>query len=63
MLNGEARPVPDGLSVADLLRWLGLRLGTVVVERNGAVVVRSEAATTPLAAGDRLELVRAVAGG
>ena len=35
----------------------------IVVERNGEPVARSERATTRLASGDRLELVRAVAGG
>ena len=38
-------------------------LGTVVVERNGEALVRSELDGVVLADGDRLELVRAVAGG
>ena len=63
MLNGEERTIPDGLSVAGLVESLGFAVGTVVVERNGSVVVRSEAVSTLLAGGDRLELVRAVAGG
>ena len=62
-MNGEARSVDDGTSVADLVQSLGLGLGYVVVERNGDVVPRAEAATTALADGDTLELVRAVAGG
>jgi sulfur carrier protein len=46
-----------------LLEQLGLAGRLVVVERNGRPVPRSEVAATVLAEGDRLELVRAVAGG
>lgn len=63
ILNGVERTVPDALTVASLVTSLGFAVGSVVVERNGAVVVRSEAASTPVEAGDRMELVRAVAGG
>lgn len=61
--NGEAVEVPDGATVADLLGVLGLGGRWVLVERNGEAVRRADLATTRLAAGDRLELVRAVAGG
>lgn len=61
--NGDEVEVVDGATVADLLDALGLGQRLVVVERNGEPVPRSERATTVLAAGDRLELVRAVAGG
>ncbi len=55
--------VPGGATVDDLLRQLGLGGRWVLVERNGEPVNRRELATTVLAEGDRLELVRAVAGG
>jgi sulfur carrier protein len=61
--NGDEVEVEDGASVADLLEQLGLGRRLIVVERNGEAVPRRELATTPLADGDRLELVRAVAGG
>jgi sulfur carrier protein len=61
--NGDEVEVPDGASVADLLEQLGLGRRLIVVERNGEPVPRRELAATPLADGDRLELVRAVAGG
>jgi sulfur carrier protein len=61
--NGDALELPDGATVDDLLRQLGLGKKWVLVERNGEPVLRSETATTVLAEGDRLELVRAVAGG
>lgn len=61
--NGDEVEVGDGATVADLLEHLGLGKRLVVVERNGDPVPRSERATTELHHGDRLELVRAVAGG
>ena len=61
--NGDEVEVADGATVADLLEQLGLGRRLVVVERNGEPVPRAERSTTPLRAGDRLELVRAVAGG
>ena len=61
--NGDEVEVADGASVADLLEQLGLGRRLIVVERNGEPVPRRELASTALADGDRLELVRAVAGG
>jgi sulfur carrier protein len=61
--NGDPVDVPEGASVTDLLAALGLAERWVVVERNGEPVPRGEMPSTRLAEGDRLELVRAVAGG
>ncbi|HEX2192892.1 MAG TPA: sulfur carrier protein ThiS [Acidimicrobiales bacterium] len=61
--NGDPVELPPGATVDDLLRELGLGGRWVLVERNGEPVNRRELATTVLAEGDRLELVRAVAGG
>ena len=61
--NGESVEVPGGATVDDLLGILGLGGRWVLVERNGEPVERRHLATTELAEGDRLELVRAVAGG
>ena len=61
--NGERVEVADGATVDDLLSQLGLGRRWVLVERNGEPVNRRDVATTALADGDRLELVRAVAGG
>lgn len=63
MVNGEPAQVPDGTSLPGLLDRLGLRLGSVVVEHNGTALLRGETAVAVLAEGDRVELVRAVAGG
>jgi len=62
-VNGKASDVTDGTTMLDLLASLGLRPGSVVVEHNGTALLRSELAAAVLADGDRLELVRAVAGG
>ena len=62
-MNGEAREVPDGTDLPALLDLLGLPRGSVVVELNGTALVPSEVPGTPQVTGDRLELVRAVAGG
>ena len=61
--NGDAVVLAEGATVADLLAALGLGGRWVLVERNGEAVRRADLATTRLADGDRLELVRAVAGG
>ena len=61
--NGDTVELEDGATVADLLRALSLGGRWVIVERNGEPVARADFATTPLAEGDRVELVRAVAGG
>lgn len=62
-VNGEARSVAAGTTLPDLIGELGLRVGSVVVERNGTALLRSEVEEAVLADGDVLELVRAVAGG
>ena len=63
VVNGSPRDVADGTSLVQLLTDLGLRVGSVVVEHNGTALLRSEVEAVQLADGDRLELVRAVAGG
>lgn len=61
--NGRPVEVGERATVDDLLSTLGLGGRWVLVERNGEPVARTALATTVLAEGDRLELVRAVAGG
>jgi len=62
-VNGKPSKVPAGTSLPALVESLGLRVGSVVVEYNGTALLRSELAGVELHDGDRLELVRAVAGG
>jgi sulfur carrier protein len=61
--NGDEVTLRDTSTIYDLLEHLGLGARWVLVERNGEPVGRDELATTVLVEGDRLELVRAVAGG
>lgn len=63
VVNGEARQLPPGSTVVAMLESMDLDAKWVVVERNGEPVERRDMPTTVLADGDRLELVRAVAGG
>lgn len=62
-LNGKTRELPAETGLIELIEQLGLRPGSVVVERNGEALPRSAMDGVVLADGDRLELVRAVAGG
>ncbi|HOD33096.1 MAG TPA: sulfur carrier protein ThiS [Holophaga sp.] len=62
-INGERRDAPELATVADLAAWLELPAFGSAVELNGAVVRKAEYAATPLAEGDRLEVVRLVGGG
>jgi thiazole synthase len=62
-LNGEARAVAPGTSVAALLAQLDLPAEKVAVERNLAIVPRSTFADVLLADGDALEIVHFVGGG
>lgn len=62
-INGEPQQLPAPLSVAALLEARGLAGKRVAVERNGEIVPKSRHAETPLASGDRIEIVVAVGGG
>lgn len=61
--NGEPVGLADGAKLPDLLEALGVRAKWVIVELNGEPVERADMHATALRAGDRVELVRAVAGG
>jgi sulfur carrier protein len=61
--NGREVEFSDGMTVADFIRSRDLDPRYVVVERNGEPLERGRFAEVRLAEGDRLELVRAVAGG
>jgi sulfur carrier protein len=63
-LNGVATDVVARTStVAELVAALGLEGKRIAIEKNGEIVPRSRYATTPIARGDRLEIVGAVGGG
>ena len=62
-VNGEPRAIPPGHTVAALLGTLGLDPRKVAVERNEAIVSRSQYDTTPLDPGDQIEIVHFIGGG
>jgi thiamine biosynthesis protein ThiS len=61
--NGRPYDIDAGMTVDGFIRSRDLDPRHVVVERNGEPVERARYGSTVLADGDRLELVRAVAGG
>jgi len=62
-LNGKPVGLPDGSSVADLLRKLEAATDSIAVERNRQIVRRRDFDTVFLVEGDQLELVTLVGGG
>jgi sulfur carrier protein len=63
IVNGQSTEIAEGASVETLLGDLGLDRRWVLVERNLEAVERRRLADTTLVGGDRIEIVRAVAGG
>ena len=63
VVNGDQRTVPPGTTLPTLLELLGLPAQSVLVEHNGTALLRDEWPTLRLADGDRLEILRVVAGG
>ena len=63
LANGKTYALDDGVTLARFVRDRGLDPRYVLVERNGEPVERPLYEELTLRDGDRLELVRAVAGG
>lgn len=61
--NGQPVELPVGATLGDLLYALDLAGRVAAAEHNGVAVARSDHAGTTLADGDRVELVRVMAGG
>jgi len=62
--NGRPVDLPDGATLVALLDALGVSAKAVAaLEHNGEAVARADHAACSLSDGDRVELVRAVAGG
>ncbi|GHG71980.1 sulfur carrier protein ThiS [Streptomyces griseocarneus] len=62
-VNGEHRDVPAGTTLDGLVASLTTAHGGVAAAVNEAVVPRGRWPHTPLAAGDRVEVLTAVQGG
>lgn len=62
-MNGQPMSAPDQVLIPDFLKDQEINPERVVVEWNGHAQTRSESASVKLSDGDRLEVVRIVAGG
>lgn len=63
VVNGEALAVPASTTLEELLGRVGAPRRGVAIALEGEVVPRSAWARTTVAAGDRIEIVSAAAGG
>lgn len=61
--NGRPRTASDGATIEDFVHEMGLDTRFVIVEYNGEPLKRDRFGDTSLSDGDRIELVKAVAGG
>ena len=62
-VNGVMRELPDGSTVGSLLEMLGTARSGIAVARNDRVVRRGDYDSDGILDGDRVEIIRAVAGG
>lgn len=62
-VNGQARDIPAGLPLDQLVATLTAAVSGVAAAVNEVVVPRSQWPATPLGAGDRVEVLTAVQGG
>jgi thiamine biosynthesis protein ThiS len=62
-LNGETVDTREAKTIAELIDRYKLAPQSILVEHNGLVVLRHEWTKRSLAEGDRVELIRVVAGG
>jgi len=62
-LNGETADTRDAKTIAELIERYQLPPQSILVEHNGLAVHRREWSERSLAEGDRIELIRVVAGG
>jgi sulfur carrier protein len=62
-INGQARELPGGITVGELLELLGTARTGIAIACNDAVIRRAQFDEYQLADGDRVEIIKAVAGG
>ena len=63
VVNGEARQLPEGMTIAQLLEAMSLTGKRLAVEVNLEIVPRSTHGAHQLRDGDRVEIVHAIGGG
>lgn len=62
-LNGESYEGPESMTVAELLKRLGIQQPRVAVELNLDILPKDQYTTTRLKEGDQVEVVHFVGGG
>jgi len=62
-INGQEHELPDGLTLAQLLEQLNAPQRGIAVAKNDRVVRRSTFEHECVREGDRIEIIKAVAGG
>jgi thiamine biosynthesis protein ThiS len=63
VVNGQRREVPDGITIRELLAFLGLKLERVATEVNREIIRKDRWDDFRLQAGDCIEIVHFVGGG
>ena len=63
VVNGQARSVPEGMNLEQLLGFLEVDPARVAVEMNKVIVRRAAWSTTTVESGSTLEIVQFVGGG
>ena len=62
-VNGEATDAQDAQTVAELIGRYQMAPQTILIEHNGVALHQREWTERELAEGDRIEIIRVVAGG
>ena len=63
ILNGTEKKFQDQISIATLIRELGLDKRKIAVERNREIVPRTAFNSVSLCEGDKIEIVHFIGGG
>jgi sulfur carrier protein len=65
LINGQSREfsLPENSRLENLIDALALKSDRVAVEYNGTIIARADWPKTPLANGDKIEIVHFVGGG
>jgi sulfur carrier protein len=63
LLNGERKDIQDAGNVAELMKRYRMSPQTVLIEHNGVALRPREWRQQVLSDGDRIEIIRVVAGG
>jgi len=62
-LNGDTKPLARSSTVHEMVAELDLPAPLILIEHNGIALRRREWTSTPVADGDRIEILRVAAGG